>query len=261
MIEITEYDKFYWRYEYDVVIKYLVPLLKTWGVEPRGAALLDVGCGDGGGLAALFDAGMICKGYDIEPRRVELALRMNENRTMDLRVGNIYIKPEPFAGEQFDLVVLHDVFEHLDHKEEVLKTLKAYLKPTGKLMITFPPYFSAYGGHQQLMRTWFARLPYVHLIPLMVTQVFPKLKKENPEFVEEIKKLARLKMGMRKFEKLLQSPGLRLEAKQGYFISPNHIRFGLTPVRNNAVADIPLAGEIFTSGVIYLLSRAQERTR
>jgi 2-polyprenyl-3-methyl-5-hydroxy-6-metoxy-1,4-benzoquinol methylase len=256
MTEITEHDKFYWQYEYDVVAKYLVPLLRGWGVEPKGATLLDVGCGDGGGLAALYDAGMNCKGYDIEQRRVDLALGMNGDRTMDLRVGNIYLNPAPFSGERFDLVVLHDVFEHLDHKEDVLKTLRSYLNPSGKLMITFPPYFSAYGGHQQLMRTWFARLPFVHLLPFMVSNVFPGLSNENPSFVEEIQKLARLKMGMKKFEKLPAAAGLKIEAKQGYFISPNHIRFGLNPVPNNLLAEVPLLGEIVTSGAIYLLSGA-----
>ena len=90
----------------------------------------------------------------------------------------------------------------------------------------------------------------------MVSHVFPNLSKENPSFVEEIQKLARLKMGMKKFEQLPAAAGLKLEAKQGYFISPNHIRFGLKPVQNNVVAELPFAGELFTSGVIYLLSRA-----
>ncbi len=254
MIELTEHEKFYWQYEYDVVAKYLVPLMKSWGVKTEGARMLDVGCGDGGGLAALFDAGMICKGYDIEPRRVERALQMNDGRAMTLTVGNIYLHPVPFAGEHFDLVVLHDVFEHLEHKLESLQTLKSYLSPNGKLLITFPPYYSAFGGHQQLMRTWFARLPFIHLVPFMLTKVFPRLKKEHPAFVEEIQKLGTLKMSMRKFEQLLPDAGLNIAGKQAYVISTNHIRFGLKPLRGNAVADIPLVGELLTSGVVYLLS-------
>jgi len=45
--------------------------------------------------------------------------------------------------------------EHLDHKPAVIARLKKYLKPGGKLLIRFPPYYSAYGGHQQHLRTWF----------------------------------------------------------------------------------------------------------
>ncbi len=257
MIEVTQYDQYYYKYEYDVVQKYLVPLLRKWSVNLSGAKLLDVGCGDGGGLAALYDAGMICKGFDIEERRVGLALQMNSSRKMELCVGNIYHTPVPFQNEKFDLVLLHDVFEHLEQKENVLCTLGSYLAPGGKLFITFPPYYSAFGGHQQLMQTWFVKLPFMHLMPFVVSDVLPRLQKEHKQFVEEVQKLAELRMGMKKFEQLLPGAGLTLEAKQGYVISPNHIRFGLKPVPSNAVASIPVLGELLTSGVVYLLSKKE----
>ncbi len=259
MMELTEHERFYWKYEYDVVALHLIPLLTSWGVELKGSRLLDVGCGDGGGLAALFDAGMSCTGYDIEQRRVDRALAMNGDRKMHLIVGSIYDSPPPFAGEVFDLVVMHDVFEHLEQKEESLRTLRSYLAERGKLFITFPPYYSAYGGHQQLMQTKFARLPFVHLVPFMVSNVFPALKREHRPFVEEIQKLKSLKMGMRKFERLLAGAGLRVAGKQAYLISPNHIRFGLKPLRGNGVAAIPLVGEVLTSGVVYLLEKSERQ--
>ena len=162
-----------------------------------------------------------------------------------------------FLYRQFDLVLLHDVFEHLDHKQETLKTLANYLTPTGKLLITFPPFYSAFGGHQQLLKTWFARLPFVHLLPFMVSRVFPLLTKEPASFVEEIQKLTRLRMGMTKFERLVPGAGLRVEQKQGYIISPNHIRFGFTPMPSNFIAGLPVVGEMFTSGVVYLLAREE----
>jgi 2-polyprenyl-3-methyl-5-hydroxy-6-metoxy-1,4-benzoquinol methylase len=258
-IEITEHDKFYWKYEYDVVVQYLLPLLQSWGVKLSGAKLLDVGCGDGGGVAALYDAGMICKGFDIEQRRVDLAHAMCNGRSMELTVGDIYKQPVPFAGQQFDLVVLHDVFEHLEQKQETLRTIASYLAPNGRVVITFPPFYSAFGGHQQLMRTWFARLPFVHLIPFMVSHVFPSLKSEPRFFVEEIQKLTRLRMGMKQFERFLPGAGLRIGHKQGYLVSPNHIRFGLKPRPNNFISNIPLVGEMLTSGVVYLLALEKER--
>ena len=255
MIEATEYDKYYYQYEYDVVQRYLIPLLLRWGVKLSGSKLLDVGCGDGGGLAAVYDAGMICKGFDIEQRRVDLALTMNHPRTMTLCVGNIYNTLVPFDGEQFDLVVLHDVFEHLEQKEKVLQILKSYLAPNGRLFITFPPYYSAFGGHQQLMKTWFIKLPFAHLVPFVFSGLLPRLQKEHRPFVNEVRKLAELKMGMRKFEQLLPNAGLMLVAKQGYVISPNHVRFGLKPIPSNLIANIPVFGELLTSGAVYLLSR------
>lgn len=258
MVEITEHDKFYWNYEYDVVAKYRIPLLTSWGIQVEGASLLDVGCGDGGGLAAFHDAGMICKGYDVDPQRVENARQLNDGRSINLTVGSIYEHPVPFSDARYDLVILNDVFEHLERKKEVLQTLKSYLAPHGKMIITFPPYYSAFGGHQQLMKTWFVRLPFVHLIPFMVSHVFPRLRQEHRPFVEEIHKLKHLKMGIRKFRRLLPPSGLRIDKKQGYIISPNHIRFGLKPLSGNFVSEIPLFGECLTSGVVYLLSRQKD---
>lgn len=254
-MEITAHDRYYWQYEYDVVAKYLIPLLRESGVEPAGLRMLDVGCGDGGGLAAMVDSGMICKGFDVHPRRIALARAMNGDRAMDLREGDIYRTPVPFAGETFGLVVLHDVFEHLDEKERVLEVLASYLVPGGKLLITFPPFYSAYGGHQQLMRTWFARLPFAHLIPGMVSVVFPRLRGESRDFVEEIQKLCRLRMGIGKFERLLARVPLRAAVRRTYLISPNHIRFGLRPMASGVLGRLPLIRELFTSGVVYVLER------
>jgi SAM-dependent methyltransferase len=261
MLAITDHDRYYWKYEYDVVSKYLIPLIESWGIKPASIKVLDVGCGDGGGIAALHDSGMICKGFDAEPRRIELAGLMMNGRSVTLSVGDINRNPIPFFGEKFDLVVLHDVFEHLEHKQAVLQTLKSYLGPKGKLLLTFPPYYSAYGGHQQLLRSRFARLPFVHLLPFMVSSVYPSLKNEDQGFVAEIQKLATMKMGIKKFEKLLTEASLSIEAKESYLISPNHIRFGFKPKASNFIARTPFLGELLISGVVYLLKCGDKDNR
>jgi 2-polyprenyl-3-methyl-5-hydroxy-6-metoxy-1,4-benzoquinol methylase len=196
-VEVTEHDRLYWQYEYDVAAQYLVPLLRSWGVRIEGATLLDVGCGDGGGLCAFVDAGMVCKGFDIEEHRIQLAQVLAGSRQIDLVVGNIHEKP--FDGETFDLIVLHDVFEHLDRKEEALNILHTYLAPRGHVLITFPPYYSAFGAHQQLLRSPLGKVPFVHLIPFMMSNVIPSLTHEPEHFITEIQKLGRQKMGIAKF--------------------------------------------------------------
>ncbi|HLX12454.1 MAG TPA: class I SAM-dependent methyltransferase [Bacteroidota bacterium] len=254
-MQVTEHDKFYWQYEYDVVAKYLLPILRNWGVPIEGASLLDIGCGDGGGIAVFYDAGMTCKGFDIEPRRIELAKAMQDSRNLDVALGNIYADPPPAAGEKFDLVLLHDVFEHLDHKAEVLRRLTAYLKPNGSIFITFPPYYSAFGAHQQFLRSKFGKMPFFHLMPFGLSTIMPKLPNEEPAFIEEIQKLGRLKMGIGKFEKVVRESGLNISNKKFYIIGPNHIRFGLTPMDASVVGAIPGLRELMVSGVLYLLKK------
>ncbi len=262
MFEITQHDREYWKYEYDVMARYLLPLLQLWGVELEGTRILDVGCGDGGGVSAMADAGMICEGFDIEPRRVELANILRGGRAFTMEVGNIYESPIPFDGELYDLVILHDVFEHLDRKPYVLETLRSYLKPKGKIFLTFPPFYSAYGAHQQLLRSSVARIPFFHLLPFATSKILPSLQNEHRPFIEEIQKLANLKMGIGKFERLLHTTQIAIARREFYLIGPNHIRFGLKPLRAGMLGSIPLMRELFVTGAVYLLeSKESERTQ
>lgn len=253
MLQITEHDKKYWQYEYDVVAKYILPLLKNWGIKFSSSTLLDVGCGDGGGVSAFYDAGFVCKGFDIETRRVELANAMRQGRNFEMVYGNIYDDVFPYSDEKFDLIVLHDVFEHLEKKELVLEKLKSCLKSDGRILITFPPYYSAYGAHQQLLKSKFGKLPFFHLIPFAIPSMIQKFTNEDKSFVEEIIKLTSLKMGIRKFEKLLDRSSISIENVRKYIIGPNHIRFGLKPIGAGWFGKIPILNEIISSGVVYLL--------
>jgi SAM-dependent methyltransferase len=253
-VSVTEHDRRYWQYEYDVSARFIVPLLDAWGAPVKGAVILDVGCAEGGGLCALYDGGGSCVGFDIDESRVHSALSLRGPRAIDFACGNLYTENLPFSERRFDLVTLHDVFEHLDHKLAMVARLKKFLKPGGKLLITFPPYYSAYGGHQQHLRAWFARLPFFHLVPFSWSHIVPRLEGEAPHIVSEVQKLGRLKMGMKKFELIAMEGGMRIERRQAYLISPNHIRFGLRPVPAGPIARIPLIREFACTGVIYLLS-------
>lgn len=254
----TDQTKEYWQYEYDVATKYMIPLLEKWGAPVRGADVIDVGCGEGGGLCAMYDEGAAsCCGFDIETGRVEAAKALRGTREIALTIGDLYKDDLPFADRSYDLVVLHDVFEHLDHKDEMMRKLAGFAKPSGKIMITFPPYYSAYGAHQQLLNSHWPKIPFFHLIPFALSKIVPNLKGEHPHIIEEIQKLGKLKMGMKKFERIAADNGLAIAGKQAYFISPNHIRFGLYALPAGKIAEIPIIGEVVCTGVVYLLTKNQ----
>ena len=255
MHELTQHTREYWQYEYDVSALSMVPLLRSWGVRIEGSSVLDVGSAEGGGLCALHDQGAVCAGFDVDEPRIRAAEQLRGNRKIDFRTGNLYLETLPFDDRQFDIVMLHDVFEHLDRKSEVIAKLKRYMKPGGMLLITFPPYYSAYGAHQQRLRTSYARIPFFHLVPFSMSFVLPRLRHEAPHIVEEVEKLGRLKMGMRKFEGIVRDGGLHIRHKKAYVVSPNHIRFGLRPIPAGLIARLPVISELFCSGVVYLLSK------
>lgn len=136
-----------------------------------------------------------------------------------------------------------------------MRKLKGFMKPDGRLLITFPPYYSAYGAHQQLLQSHLAKLPFFHLIPLSLSMILPRIKGEQKYVVDEVQKLGRLKMGMRKFEQIAEWNSTKIVGKQAYIIGPNHIRFGLKPIPAGPIAEIPLLGELLCTGVVYLLAK------
>jgi SAM-dependent methyltransferase len=252
--QITDHDRRYWQYEYDVVQRTIIPLLGAWGIHLTGAAVLDAGCGEGGGVCAVHDAGARCAGFDVDSGRIELARKLNGGRAISFAVGSLYEAMLPFGESRYDLVILHDVFEHLDYKDRVLRELAGLLAPGGRILITFPPYFSAYGAHQQHLTAPYGRLPFIHLFPFALSQILPRMQGEYPTVVEEIQKLGRLKMGMQGFETIVARNGLRVEQRKAYLISPNHIRFGLRPLSAGVIGTIPLFREVLCTGVVYLVN-------
>lgn len=255
MTAIADHTRRYWHYQYTVARDHMLPLLAAWDVRVDGARLLDVGCGTGGGTCAMQDAGARCTGYDVNPRLIAEAGALQEARGIPFTVRDLYEEQDAGRGEPYDLLVLHDVFEHLERKDEMMQKLRAAMTADGRLLLTFPPYYSAFGAHQQLLRNRVARLPFFHLLPGATSRIVPALRGEEPYFVSEVGKLGRLRMGMRAFERVAARNGMRIAARAAYLIGPNHVRFGLRPLRADALAGVPLLGELLCSGVVYLLAK------
>jgi len=248
-----DHARTYWEYQYRVAREHMAPLLERWGVTLAGCSLLDVGCGSGGGTCAMADLGVRCTGYDVNSRLIDEANALKGERTVVFSAADLYRDEPPEAGT-YDLVVLHDVFEHLDRKDEMMEKLRRAMRPDGRLLITFPPYYSAYGAHQQHLRAPFARLPFFHLLPFAISWIVPSLRNEDPYVIDEVTKLGRHRMGMRKFEAIARRTGMTIVGKEAYVVSPNHIRFGLKPLPAGPLAEVPVLGEIVCTGVVYLLS-------
>jgi SAM-dependent methyltransferase len=252
---VSEHQKRYWKYEYDVTARSMLPLLSRWGVGIRSSSVIDIGCGEGGGLCAFFDAGATCAGFDIDRMRIGAALTLKGDRPIRFEQGDLYRGLPLLSGERYDILYMHDVYEHLERKDEILARIQEYMKPDARLIITFPPYFSAYGAHQQLLKSPVARIPFFHLLPFGLSGILPRLKGESTAFVEEVRKLGRLKMGMRGFEKIVSRSSLEILHCQGYLISPNHIRFGLPPLEAGFLQSVTGLREVLCTGVVYLLGK------
>lgn len=111
---------------------------------PRGASVLDFGCGPADKTAVLSELGYRCSAYD---DLGDWWHKLDGNREKILefaRAARIDYRPAkpgrlPFEPESFDMAMLHDVLEHLhDSPRDLLNDLTELIKPGGFLFATVP---------------------------------------------------------------------------------------------------------------------------
>ena len=94
--------------------------------------LLDVGCGNGDYLAIASEAGWKVKGVEPDPKAVEIA------RSRGLEVVQGGIGEVSTDREQFDVITMSHVIEHVHDPVHFVKQAYECLKPSGILYIDTP---------------------------------------------------------------------------------------------------------------------------
>ncbi len=231
----------YWNYQVQIGNYYLENFVIPYN---KGKKVLDVGCGEGGVLSAFERQGYACVGLEYNPDRVEYARKETAGKSPIIS-GDI----QNFKSrEKYDVVLILDVIEHLRDKTAALKNMKALLEPGGIIIVSFPPFRSPFGGHQQVMRSWMKYFLYVHLLPRnMYTWLLNHVEKQKVNM-----HLSNYETGLttRTFEKLVHQTDLKIVKKELYFVRPRQaLRFDL-PIRKYK---IKFFSEFFSSGATYVL--------
>lgn len=110
---------------------------------PKGAAILDVGCGTGHYLKELMDRGFRVSG-------VEPSVNMREHAESRLPKGTVVggsVLSLPFEDNSFDFVFSIEVFRYLNNEDNMqgLKEIIRVLKPGGTFLGTFLNYYALDG--------------------------------------------------------------------------------------------------------------------
>src|SRR5437868_4524395 len=152
---VTANDRYYFGYQYGLGTQHIVPYLKSKGVPFAGKRICEIGCGEGGVLAALADEGASnAVGIDIRQEAIDRAEIIFKALDIpsEFRIHDVTNDPTPPEWrESFDFVTLRDVMEHLDNTEGSLQNVMDFLRPGGYLYVVFPPYYSPFGGHQHAL--------------------------------------------------------------------------------------------------------------
>ena len=113
--------------------------------EPHGSnRLLDVGCGSGQLLEVYRTLGWHVCGIEISPP----ACAACREKALEVHQGTVF--DAPFHVQQFDMILLSHVIEHVRDPVAVLKRVAEFLAPEGRIIITTPNLhgigFSIYGS-------------------------------------------------------------------------------------------------------------------
>ena len=262
-IRVEPWDEEYRRYQATLAAQYLIPALRRWSVDPAGKRVLEVGCGDGGCGAELQRAGAQVTALDIEPRLVQICEVLNRREGLDIRtfVGDIEDPNCPgLQAGPFDLVLLRDVVEHLENLDGALRILLTHLAPGGAVYVEFPPYYSPFGAHQQILPRRkigpvpFNKLPYLQLLP---DAWFRRITAGSTSAHREVARLRGIRLTLGKFHRQMQHAGLQVRARHLYLSRPSFkLRYGIPVVGAAVWGEIPLLNELVVTGADYLLERA-----
>ena len=150
---------------------YFMPYIQQACPIQTGMNVLEIGCGDGGNLLPFSQIGCRTTGIDISINRIEDAKMFFQEMKAEGKfiASDIFDWKEP--KQTFDLIICHDVLEHITNKERFLSQLRAYLNPNGILFMSFPAWQMPFGGHQQICTNQIAsHLPFIHLLPIPLYQ-------------------------------------------------------------------------------------------
>lgn len=247
----------YAEYEYKLANEIVIPLLKSWNVNFKNKKLIDIGCGLGGSSIAFAEQHCHCIGIDISEKSIEFAIKFAEKKNVIVSfLKEDICYPRILNQYKFDLAIFRDVIEHVYDPEGALNNIFGLLKEKGLLFVSFPPFYSPFGGHQHGRGAITRFMPYVHLLP---NHLFLPLLPSDEAYRRFVKIVKSNKISIAKFEKLVKNSRFKIDKKELYLFRPIFkLRYGIPAVKIGIPSHVPLIKEVVTTGCIYLLKKMQK---
>ncbi|MGE0200600.1 MAG: class I SAM-dependent methyltransferase [Candidatus Melainabacteria bacterium] len=252
----------YFDYEVTVARGILIPWLTAQGVDIRGKRIGDFGCHQGGVLEALRQAGA-SGGLGIELNADVVAQSpFHQDAAFRLKAGDILALPEhPTPDQCFDVILLRDVLEHVPDTHSALAVAKRMLAPGGKIFISFPPYYSPFGGHQHEAGDWTRIVPYLHYLPDGLFYALlggaDNVYMNREDALDDIRSVRHTRMTLGKAEAAFARAGLTIAGYTYYLLRPEFkVRYAIPALNAGVLGHVPFLREVWTMGVYYLLEAA-----
>lgn len=114
-------------------------LTKILGKRTKNISVFDVGCGFGLESLYLRKGGYQVFGIDKSEAKIAIAKRLAVevgDKKVTFKAADIF----KFSGtkNKFDIAILFEVLEHVKNPQEMLSKISSFIKPGGKIIISFP---------------------------------------------------------------------------------------------------------------------------
>jgi len=245
----------YFREEAATTEKYFIPYLSEF-MDVGDISVLEVGCGEGGNLLPFARRGCRVVGVDLSEQRV----RQAESFFSRECAAGTFVCDDVMHyrgdGRLFDLIVCHDVVEHIPEKGKMLLALKRLLAPGGRLFVAFPAWQMPFGGHQQIARSWVvSHLPFVHLLPELAFCLMLRLFGEDASKINELIGIRRTRCTVEMFEREAAYAGYTVCDRRLWLVNPHYeVKFGLRPIRLcRQLSALPYIRNFMASSCFYVV--------
>lgn len=128
-------------------------IVERLNLNPRKVKILDVGCGAGYFLSVLKDMGISHKGLEVAPHLIRYCKELGLN----VDANSIHEEPD----EEYDVISLFDVLEHLADPIAIFKIINKKIKPGGFCIIFTPNIHSV--GYELMGAKQNTLVPFEHL--------------------------------------------------------------------------------------------------
>jgi SAM-dependent methyltransferase len=244
-----------------------------------GKDVLDFGCGTGPLSHEVVALGArSCVGLDLDAGSIATA-RANAKDCARIRFE---LATDPtridLPDESVDVIACADVMEHILEYEAIMREWRRVLRPGGRVLILWQPYWHPYGHHG----ADYTPIPWVHVFLSHREQreVAARIvdlpdfarphwdyDKATGEPINRFRRELRTEAGdsaghlneltMSRFEEVCGESGLSIERREFEpFSGPWPV-----PLVSGALTRIPWVREFFTANAVYVLGRSRPRTR
>ena len=113
-------------------------------------SMIEIGCGNGSVLQYLKNKGVNVEGGDLFLEALQFC-----QKRVNVPLYQFDVLNTPFVNEQYDVVGLFDVIEHIEDDAAVLKEMHRICKPGGRIILTVPAnkllwsYFDVLSHHKR----------------------------------------------------------------------------------------------------------------